>query len=102
MSVSTVDELAAFPFFDTATLGQLKIELPQYIAACVGVDPSYDICIFWHNDVDTLPHWSAAAAKVAVVQPSSAAAERAFSILQRSFSDGQTGALQDLLETSIM
>ena len=102
VSVSTVDELAAFPFFDTATLAHLKTELPQYIAACAGVDPSYDVCKFWHTHVDTLPHWSAAAAKVAVVQPSSAAAERAFSILKRSFSDCQTGALQDLLETSIM
>ena len=37
VSVSTVDEFAAFPFFDTATLAQLKTELPQYIAACAGV-----------------------------------------------------------------
>ena len=75
-----MDELAAFPFFDTATLTQLKTELPQYIAACAGVHPTYDISKFWHNH----------------------ATERVFSLLKQSFSDGQTGALQDLLETSVM
>ena len=102
VDVSTVDELAAFPLIDIATLQQLKTELPDYIAACADVDASYDVCKFWQNHMNTLPHWSATAAKVTVVQPSSAAAERAFSVLQRSFTDSQTGALQDLVETSIM
>ena len=50
-----------------------------------------------------LPHWSAAAAaKVAIIQPSSAAAERVFSILNHSFSDTLTGALQDMVAASVM
>ena len=40
--------------------------------------------------------------KVPVVQPSSAAAEKVFSILNRSFNDTQNSALQDLVETSVM
>ncbi len=81
----TVDELTAFPFFDTNTLQQLKVELPQYIAACEDIDPSHDVCKFWEAHVDSLPLWSAADAKVVVIQPSSASAERAFSILKQCF-----------------
>ena len=47
-------------------------------------------------------YWSTAAAKVAVAQPSSAAAERVFSILNRSLNDTQNSALQDLVETFVM
>ena len=36
------------------------------------------------------------------MQPSSAAAERVFSILKRSFSDTLYGSLQDLIEPSVM
>ena len=48
------------------------------------------------------PHWSALARQVLLVQPSSAAAERVFSLLANSFGDQQNNALQDYVETSIM
>lgn len=97
-----VDSLAVFPFFDTVELQHLKTELPNYIAACEDVDASHDICTFWKNHESTLPYWSAAASKVVVIQPSSAAVERVFSVLNRSFSDAQNGSLQDLVETFVM
>ena len=37
-----------------------------------------------------------------LVQPSSAAAERIFSILSNSFTDRQEHALRDYIETSVM
>ena len=37
-----------------------------------------------------------------VIQPSSAAAERAFSILNNTFTDRQDNTLQDYLESSVM
>ena len=40
--------------------------------------------------------------KVPVVQPSLAAAERVFLILNRSFNDTQNSALQYLVETTVM
>ena len=46
-----------------------------------------------------LPHWSVAASKVLVVQPSSAAV---FSLLKHSFSDTKNVSLQDLIETSLI
>ena len=37
-----------------------------------------------------------------LVQPSSAAAERVFSLLQNSFSQRQSSSLEDYIETSLM
>ena len=48
------------------------------------------------------PNWAAAAAKIALLQPSSAAAEHAFSVLNASFADTQTASLEDLVECSCM
>ena len=42
------------------------------------------------------------AATALFVQPSSAAAERVFSLLKSSFGDQQEAALQDYIETSLM
>ena len=100
--MSDVNELAVFPFIDTTVLQQLKTELPQYVAACASVAPSYDVLKFWQNHLSTLPYWSTTAAKVVLLQPSSAASERVFSVLKASFSDTQTGCLQDLVECSCM
>ena len=104
MNVNTqsVDSLAVFPFFDPLQLQHLKAELPNYIAACEDIDPSQDTLTFWRNHKSSLPNWSAAASKVAVLQPSSAAAERVFSLLKQSFSEAQNATLQDIIETSVM
>ena len=45
---------------------------------------------------------SAEAKQVLLVQPSSAAAERAFSLLSAAFSDRQDSALADYLQASVM
>ena len=46
--------------------------------------------------------WAAAFRLVLLVQPSSAAAERAFSILQCCFNEKQRSSLEDYIELSIM
>ena len=40
--------------------------------------------------------------KIILIQPSSAAAERVFSLLKVSFNERQDGALQDYIEASLM
>ena len=45
---------------------------------------------------------AAAACQAMLVQPSSAAAERVFSLLRNSFGERQQSSLQDYIETSIM
>ena len=58
--------------------------------------------MFWKNSASTLPLWAAAVKKILVVQPSSAAVERVFSMLNNTFKDQQHNSLQDYLEASIM
>ena len=57
---------------------------------------------FWLNHKDRLPTWFAAYQKVLLLQPSSAASERVFSILNNTFNNQQQRCLQDLIETSLM
>ena len=49
-----------------------------------------------------LPNWSSTCKSVLLVQPSSAAAERVFSSLSKSFTDRQEHSLKDYIETSVM
>ncbi len=83
-----MDSLLAFPFFcATSDLVGLKGELASYmyLATAEGVDPTVDSFEWWRRHATLLPAWAAAAKKVLVTQPSSAAAERAFSLLNSMF-----------------
>ena len=46
-----------------------------------------------------LPHWSR---MILLIQTSSAASERVFSLLNNTFNEQQQGCLEDYVETSIM
>ena len=74
--------------------------LLTYLAKAVDIDRDFDQLQWWKLHAATLPNWSAAAKKMILIQPSSAAAERVFSLLKASF--GQDMALQDYIEASIM
>ena len=100
-SAATVDCLVAFPFLSNS-IAALKHELAHYLAAAEDVDPTYDPLKFWKRHQDTLPAWSAAAKRVLLVQLSSAAAVRVFSLLTNSFGQRQQTSLQDYIETSLM
>ena len=100
--VSDVDQLSSFPFISSTVLDDLKAELPAYIAKADSVDSKYCVLRWWKSNSADLPHWSALARKVLLVQPSSAAAERVFLLLTNSFGDHQFNALQDYIEVSIM
>ena len=100
---SAIDALKAFPFLDNiAVLDGLKQELPTYMAKAADISPSIEPLRWWKNNSGELPHWSQAACKVALVQPSSAATERVFSLLSCSFGAQQDSSLQDYIETSLM
>ena len=74
----------------------------QYIALAKDIDPSYDPLLFWKTHETNLPNWSKAAKSVLLVQPSSAASERIFSLLRNSFGERQNSSLQDYIEASLM
>ena len=57
---------------------------------------------WWKFHAERLPYWSSAVKKVLLVQPSSAASERVFSLLSASFNDQQESALSGYLQVSVM
>ena len=101
--VAAVDSLQAFPFLNKASiLINLKSELPSYLAKAADIDAELDPLVWWKAHSVDLPHWSTAAADVLLVQPSSAAAERVFSLLKASFGPQQDVTLNDYIQTSLM
>lgn len=102
---ASLEELRNFPFVNNdATIANLAQELPLYIAAADGVNVACeeDKVTWWAAHRDTLPHWCALVKKLLLIQPSSAAAERVFSLLSNAFTSQQDFALQDYLEASVM
>ena len=97
-----VDSLRVFPFLDdTSVIGGLKEELPQYLTLATDASHEIEPLDWWKRHETDLPKWSGAARKIVLVQPSSTAAERVFSILHCSFGDKQQHALEDYIEASV-
>lgn len=90
--VTTLDSLSAFPFLVDTTAG-LMAELPSYAAKAAEVSPLFSPLEWWKVNTVKFP-------LVLLVQPSSAASERVFSILKASFGDQQDSILQDYIEAS--
>ena len=101
-SAADIDTLSSFPFLKSERLlSSLKSELPAYIAKGDGVDSEIDCLKWWSECQTTLPNWAAAAKKVLVAQPSSAAAESVFSLLKSAFDCQQYSSLKDYIESSL-
>ena len=82
-----------FPFLKDR-LEELKRELPLlplYMAKADGVSPELDKLEWWKNHQLELPNWSRACKTALLIQSSSAAAERVFSLLNKF----QTSALEN-------
>ena len=60
-----------------------------------------DVLEWWKNNSVELPYWSQAAQWIFLVQPSSAAAERVFFILNR-IGDTLANSLEDYVESTVM
>lgn len=108
---ASVQQLRTFPFLDQdAVIDHLASELPLYLAEAEGttfaegnIKALADQKVKWWRDhAVVLPCWSEAVKKVLLVQPSSAAAERVFSLLNAAFGDQQEHALRDYLESAVM
>ena len=102
-NASTIDQsLSCIPFIDGTERDKLKDELPAYLARSADVDKGFDALEWWKSNASSLPNWSSAARRILLIQPSSAAAERVFSLLKASFGEQQDSSLQDYVETSLM
>ena len=69
------------------------MQLLHHKAAVEDIDSSVDSLDWWKRHEQKLPNWCSA-----LVQPTSAAAERVFSLLQNSFSQRQSTSLEDYIE----
>ena len=83
-------------------LSELQEEFPKFMALVDGISPEYSVLNFWRDNTATLPKWSETAKNIMLIQASSAAAERVFSLLNNSFGDQQLSSLEDYLEASLM
>ena len=102
ITVVELDTFEAFPFLNkSSSLHNLKSVLNLYIGKATGVSADVDTWSWWQNHSAELPHRSAAVRDVILVQPSSAAAERIFSLLKASFNPQQDTSLQDFVESSL-
>lgn len=101
-SVNGIKKLGNFPFIKNSDLEKPILELPNYMVASNGINNSTDILEWWKRHEKLLPSWSMEAQKLFLCQPTSAAAEQAFSLLKASFNDRQELALENYIETSLM
>ena len=96
------------PVLATIQVDSLIDELPAYTQAAGSIDEAVScksvehIMPFWASRHKELPTWSKLVTFMATVVPSSAAAERVFSILKSQFGDTQTAALDDYVSASCM
>ncbi len=97
-----IDTMKAFSFIEDDLITRLKEELPRYKAAVEDVSQDIDTTKWWKDHGSELPAWAEACKLVLLVQHSSAAAERVFSLLQNSFSERQNSALEDYISLSVM
>lgn len=102
-SAADLDNLKVFTFLaGDGQIDGLKAELPRYMALADGVSTVVNKIEWWRNHTEELPKWSSACKLILLIQPSSAAAERVFSLLSSSFKEQQANSLEDYIETSIM
>ena len=104
-TVASLAELRNFSFLDDdGIIAGLSQELPHYLATAEGtqVATEEDKVQWWARNLENLPNWSAVVKKILVVQPSSASAERVFSIMSNHFTSQQDLALEETVEASVM
>ena len=104
-NAASLAELRKFSFLNNdATIDGLVNELPRYLAAADGtvIEEEEEKVHWWARHARTLPNWSAVVRKLLLVQPSSASAERVFSLMNHFFTHLQENALEETVEASVM
>ena len=102
-TAATMSALSISPFLNSdRIIAGLIAELPEYVAAAQDVVVTTERRKRWCQHVERLPHWSAEVKQVLLAQPSTAAAERAFSLLSAAVSDQLGRALAGNLQANVM
>ena len=102
-TAASVEELRSFLDNDAIIQG-LTAELPRYLTVADGADlqTEEEKLQWWSRNEANLPNCSSVVKKVLLVQPSSASAERVFSIMKNFFTNQQDAALEQTVEASVM
>ena len=104
-TAASLHELRNFSFLDNdAVITGLSDELPRYLASADGTqtETEDEKVQWWARYEASLPNWSSVVKKILLVQPSSASAERVFSIMENFSTDQQENALEETVEASVM
>jgi hypothetical protein len=99
--VNPLDDAKTVPFL-APDIPAMTAEMPLYLQKVVGIDHAVDVCEFWAANAQELPYLSRCAFLSGLLQPSSAAAERVFSLLENLYNDQQTACLADHYEAALM
>ena len=98
----SVDQLQIFPVLDDdETINHVKDKFAASKVAAADVPKDSD-CLQWWKVQEALPAWRGAARVVMTIPPSSAAAERVFSLLAAAITKQQACLLKDQTELRIM
>ena len=101
LQLQHVDQLRLLPALnDDAIIQGLKDELAAYITAAADQETCPNRLLWW-KEQSQIPKWQDAAKFVFALVPSSAAAERVFSLLEAATSSRQGRLLQDQLEVML-
>lgn len=99
---ATFERLERFGRFQADLVARCLEEMPVYTNLAHGVSDKIDLEHFWSAHADKLPGWSEAFNIVGLIQPSSAAAERGFSVFEATFGRGNLPqATEQLMETQM-
>ena len=81
---SVVDSLSVFPFLnDPSVIENLKLELPLYITKTADINSDFCPLKWWKLHSSEILEWSSAAAKVLLLQPSSACCGTCFLYIEQ-------------------
>ena len=81
---SVVDSLSVFPFLnDPSVIANLKLELRLYVTKTADINSDFCPLEWWKLHSSEIPEWSSAAAKVLLLQPSSACCGMCFLYIEQ-------------------
>ena len=107
-----IDSMAVIkPLSGLGMLGNLKHELPLYLAAAQSA-PAFDksdisshtdgLLKWWRTQATTLPAWASAARVAFALSPNSASCECVFALVKRMYDDQQISSLSDQIQAALM
>lgn len=89
-------------FFAQEVVDGLLREMSTYNALCESVAKTANLAKFWHDHSDELPTWFYMFKRLGLIQPSSAVAERGFSVFNRLYGDElKPHATEQLMDTHL-